>query len=411
LPEEKLYLRELARTYMEYASLPVMQERVRLWTRHNKLEGERPIVVLDIDSFIDDVLPKGKCTTPAAVEIEKYLSTWIFNHEKFDDDKVIPPLYPVYMKFEYDEFGIKHRIDNAVDMNGRSLGYHVEQVIDVIASDMHKLKHSEFYYDREYTQAKLEFVSDILGEIMPVKLVNDNLMINLIPTKKVVHLMGQESMMISLLDEPDEFHKLMDFVTTDIVNHMKWQEENGLLTPNNSYELPIHTGNYGFTDELTPSDPPKLREMWINNNSQATICISPRMHEEFIFPYYYRISELAGLTYYGCCEPVQAIWDSCVSRIPRLRKVSISPWCDERIMGEALSDKKVIYSRKPSPNNIGLDSFNEEGLRESIRATLQYARDCKLEIIFRDIYTLKGDWTRGRKTVAITRELIDQMWQ
>jgi hypothetical protein len=39
---EKEYLRNLAKKLLDYARLPVMAERKRLWYLHNRLTGERP---------------------------------------------------------------------------------------------------------------------------------------------------------------------------------------------------------------------------------------------------------------------------------------------------------------------------------------------------------------------------------
>jgi hypothetical protein len=146
-------------------------------------------------------------------------------------------------------------------------------------------------------------------------------------------------------------------------------------------------------------------------NSQESVGISPGMYSTFIFPYYRDIADRFGLVYYGCCEPVHAIWDSYVSQLPHLRKVSVSAWCNEEFMGEALRGSRVIYSRKPSPNFIGVGTdFDAEGFRQHIRNTLRAARGCTLEFIFRDVYTLSGDRTKPGRAVEITRELIDEMW-
>ena len=108
------------------------------------------------------------------------------------------------------------------------------------------------------------------------------------------------------------------------------------------------------------------------------------MYKRFVFPYYRELAAEFGQVYYGCCEPVHEIWDACVSQYPNLRKVSISAWCNEEYMGEALRHSPVIYSRKPSPNFIGVgDNFDTEAFSAHIRKTLTEARDCHLEIIFR----------------------------
>jgi hypothetical protein len=134
------------------------------------------------------------------------------------------------------------------------------------------------------------------------------------------------------------------------------------------------------------------------------------MYKDCVFPHYQRLAEEFGLVYYGCCEPVHDIWDNCVSKLPNLRKVSISPWCDEKFMGQKLRNSKVIYSRKPSPNFIGIDKFDKHGYLEHLKSTLKAAKDCTLEIIHRDIYTLDGDKEKPSRAIKLARRIIDDKW-
>jgi hypothetical protein len=136
------------------------------------------------------------------------------------------------------------------------------------------------------------------------------------------------------------------------------------------------------------------------------------MFEEFIFPSCLEIAKRFGLVYYGCCESVHAVWDRCLSRLPGLRKVSVSAWCDEEFMGRALAGSKVIYSRKPSPNFLGVGKeFDEIGFTQHLERSLAAAQGCTLEMIFRDVYTLSEDLTKPGRAVRIARDLIDKNWK
>jgi hypothetical protein len=171
----------------------------------------------------------------------------------------------------------------------------------------------------------------------------------------------------------------------------------------------VGSGSYGFTKELpkTQSDSPQLQDLWVNINSQESVGISPDMFGEMIFPHYKRLAEAFGLAYYGCCEPVHDVWDEYISTIPNLRKVSISPWCNEEIMAEKLCGQKVIYSRKPSPNFIGVDKeLDGVAFRAYIKKTVDLTNNCKTEFIFRDIYTLKGNAGKVKTAVEIVRGLL-----
>ncbi len=81
-------------------------------------------------------------------------------------------------------------------------------------------------------------------------------------------------------------------------------------------------------------------DMWGFGESQETTQVSPSMFEEFIFPYQLPILERFGLNCYGCCEPLNKRW-YLIKKIPRLRRVSISPWADLHDMAEKLGSNYI----------------------------------------------------------------------
>lgn len=413
--EEKTILRELAKKQLEYSNLPIMQERANLWYDHNSLNGTKPLIVMEMLLFENDLLPKPRCHSPAAREIEMEINRWITNHQCIDDDKVVPSYYTINWRIYIRQFGLDFHQKHAKDTNGKDLGYSWEHKIHDLKKDFDILKPSIYSVDKEYTKAWKAFVEEIIGDILPVRIKNNSLDWFISPSMKIVHLMGLENMMYSIMDYPEEMHRLYRFITDDIIRFLKWQEKEGLLVLNNENDY-AGAGSYGFTRDLpgkgyVEGNPVTPRDMWVNMNSQETVGISPSMFEEFILPYYSELAENSGLVYFGCCEPLHDIWERAISKIPNLRKVSISAWCNEEFMGEALRSSKVIYSRKPSPNFIGVEkNFNEEAFRNHIIKTLNAARGCSLEFIFRDIYTLWGDNSKAGKAVKITRELIDKLW-
>ena len=412
--KEKEYLRELARKQIEYANLPVMENRKKLWYDHNSLKGERPVIVMEMRTFEDEMLSDLKCESTVTKKIEKNLKRHIVNYEQINDDKVVPPYYTVNWEIEINEFGIAIERKYGKDSKGKNIGYAEEHPITNLKEDISLLKHSQFDVDRDYTMALKEFAEDIFGDILPVKIKNTSLQWHVTPSAKAIRLMGLETMMFSMMDYPDEMHSLYNFLKEDIMNYIKWQEKEGLLTLNNGNDY-TGAGSYGFTDELPTAEYKntgnvKAKDLWGNMNSQSTVGISPEMFGEFIYPYYYDLAENFGLVYYGCCEPVPDIWDNYISNLPNLRKVSISPWCDEEVMGEALKSENVIYSRKPSPNYVGVGNFDKKGFVKSIKDTLKAAENCSLEFIFRDVYSLNGDLNKPGKAVKITRQLIDELW-
>jgi hypothetical protein len=237
----------------------------------------------------------------------------------------------------------------------------------------------------------------------------------LTPTQLVVNLMGMENMYCAMMTEADDFHRRMRMVTGDLKRCLRWQEEKGLLVLNNGNDY-MGAGSYCFSDELPGADyssgAVRSRHLWGHLNSQESIGISPDQFAEFVYPYYEELAKEYGLVYYGCCEPVHAYWDASLSRLPNLRKISISPWCDEEIMGERLAGTTVIYSRKPSPNFIGIKAeFDEEAFTAYIQKTASAVNGrCKAEFIFRDIYTLRGNLKKARQAVDIARRAAETMY-
>jgi hypothetical protein len=145
--------------------------------------------------------------------------------------------------------------------------------------------------------------------------------------------------------------------------------------------------------------------MWCLTESQETVGVSPEQFEEFVFRYQLPIQERFGLNCYGCCEPLQSRWHV-VKRIPRLRRVSVSPWADQRKMAEALQDD-YVYSRKPAPSLLAVPHIDEDAVRADIRETLDITKGCVVELVMKDNHTLGHNPDNIVRWVRIAREEID----
>ena len=165
-------------------------------------------------------------------------------------------------------------------------------------------------------------------------------------------------------------------------------------------------GSYCFTNELQDGiEQAKLKDLWLFMDSQETAGISPAMYRDLVFPSYQKLMNHFGLISYGCCEASHPIWDNCLSSIDHLRKVSISPWCDEEFMGERLRGTGVTFLRKPPATILGMNTPNldEEETLRCFRKTGKAAQGCKLEIIQRDVYTIGSNPKKVRRFVELAR--------
>ena len=114
--------------------------------------------------------------------------------------------------------------------------------------------------------------------------------------------------------------------------------------------------------------------------------LSPAMWEEFVLEYHLPFLERFGLNCFGCCEPLHDRLEILKSRVPRLRRISISAWADRAIAAESLQDQ-YIYSWKPNPAHLAAIHFDAEALRRHIRETLEITRGCVVEMILKDTHT------------------------
>ena len=407
--DERAYLRDLAKQQRELSQLPVMREREALWYAHNAAEGPRPMISVEEGHYWKEMAPEMKCTDPLHREMEYQLLNQIHRVEMIGDDRVTPDFYELRYTV-YDKIcGLgQAEVRGDVRASDGTAGYHIVPQIEVIEEDFDKLRPTVFRYLKDEVEGKKARIEALIGDILPVRPVNCSNNWGPSPLRSIIGFMGMENAYMSMAAEPEEFLRLMEFVTDDALRLYRWEEEQGHMFLNNGNTL-IGSGNWCFTRELPRQDfTGRVRSVdtWIHMNAEEACDISPAMFRELILPSQKRLAREFGLIYYGCCEPVSKFWDHGVSEIENIRKVSISPWCDERFMGERLAGKKIIYSRKPRDYMyIGSQAgFDEEAFRKNIRETIAASRGCKVEYIFRDVMTIHGNGAKVKRAVEIVRE-------
>ncbi len=115
--------------------------------------------------------------------------------------------------------------------------------------------------------------------------------------------------------------------------------------------------------------------------------VSPQMHEEFALRYEKRWLEQFGLNCYGCCEPLHNKIDI-ISSIPNLRKASISPTANVEKAARDMGNK-YVFSYKPNPAILVTDKWNPDELRKDLKLILEKIRGCVVEVIMKDISTVR----------------------
>lgn len=410
---DRQILRDLAKKQLDISQHPEMQKLKKEWTLHNDCKGTRPMITVELYTFSGEIIPPLlKCEGEWARQIEARLYSNYVNFKLFGDDTPVLDYFPIYYDTKFIPFGIEFKtIHSKSDQN--SLGHKFVEVIKDLKKDKHILKKSEFSIDKTAHLKTMDALNDIFGDILPVRLTGQSLYCTL--TQDLVHLMGMENFFISLLDYPEEINTVLSNLADDYIEYYKALEREGVILPTTGGQL-LRQGSFCYTEDLPGYDelekrPLSSKDVWGFMDSQETVGVDPEIFKEIVFPAYKKVAEHFGLLSYGCCEPVDPIWESCISTLENLRKVSISPWCNEEYMGRRLCGKNIIYHRKPSPNFLGVGKdVDEEAVRSHIRKTLNAAKGCHLEFSQRDVYQINNTPEKVKRYVSIIREECENFY-
>ena len=125
-----------------------------------------------------------------------------------------------------------------------------------------------------------------------------------------------------------------------------------------------------------------------------------------------RLVKRFGLLSYGCCERVDAIWSDYLSKWENLRKLSVSPFNNEDLVGEYLRGSRVVYYSKPRAELVTVPgAMDEDAVHKDFKRICQAASGCLFEIGQREVMTLCGDLQRGKRYVEIAKECVERYWR
>ena len=404
--KEKSRLRDLAKQQLHLAHSPAMDEIYkRQWDINTGTGGTCPVVRIETEGLVNDLVPINtiECETPVARTLEHKMLFFMNHHKLTGDDRLVPKTYQLEWIVNIDPYGFP--IQKEVDEH--SHGFKIHHAIKSIEEDFHKLKPLSATVDRAGTQNFRAVVEDTIGDILPVEMAGWPKGITFL-TRCLLDVISMEDMYRALYDEPEGIHRLMEYMLGNALALMEFYEKEQIMYINNG-ATDMGNSTYPMTTDLPApgySGVPRLIDMYLRTDSQETVGISPAMFREFFLPYYRRLCERGGLWYYSCCEPVHDIWESSLSGIKNIRKVSISKWCNEEIMGKHLANKPIVYSRKLDALFLGGGvSLDEQGLAKYIKDTMRHAKGCQIEFLSREIASIYGNTAKLRRAVDIIRAI------
>lgn len=375
-------LHRLAERAAAIAEHPDNVERRNAWYALDGGSDRRPIVIAEFEGVQRDKpspLPDSdlECEDDWARRYERQLRANIYRFEVLRDDHVFEPYIQLGWRISKSNYGVEpvqHYGDNEGHLGSRRW----DAPIADLDADFHKLKPRTFGVDREGTLAEKARLESVFGGRLGVR-IRGNPFWTMGMTHTAIDLIGLENLMLAMYDNPEGLHRLMAFLRDDRLAFSEWLVREGLYNLNNENDY-IGSGSFGYTRDLPvvdrdEGDPVRERDLWVLLESQETVGVGPEQFDEFVFQYQEEIGRRFGKVYYGCCEPVHLRWDA-IKRLPNVARVSVSPWCDQEAMAEACGDQ-VVFSRKPNPTLVSTERFDEDAIRQDIRATVDAAKGCR----------------------------------
>ncbi|GHU64905.1 hypothetical protein FACS189447_02820 [Spirochaetia bacterium] len=408
LDNDRLILRELAKKTAEIASLPIQEEKKRLWRALNGLKPERPMVTISqvcwSEMNIDNKLTL-RCQDKECRSYENNLRRLLFQWEYFPADMVVVPYIGVSKAIGNTGFGISVEEDTiATSETNDVVSHHYENQFKSM-EDVEKVKIPVITYDEKETARRLDLASWLFDGIIPVRLEGyDPSYLSI--WDKIAMWMSVEDALYAIIDQSDMIHGLVKKMLDAYMIMLDQMEDKGLLC---GPQPGVHcTGAY--TDELPAPgynpDKPRTKDLWMFSMAQMLATVSPAMHEEFDIDYLKPICERFGMVYYGCCEPLHHKIDI-VRKLPNVRKISMSPWADKEKGAEAIHGD-FVFSNKPNPAFAASPSFDGEHVRKDLKETIEICKryKCPVELIFKDISTVRHEPLRLQQWEKIAMETV-----
>lgn len=391
---DRTIVRDLAHRVAEIAADPVQEERRRIWYAQNALRPIRPPVFISPEGSWVELIPDDllECESALARGIELGLRRRVYPHEHFGDDQVVDADYRVPYAVTSTGWGVEPAVRHPEAQRG---AYVWDAPIETLA-EIERIETPTATHDPEESARRLAWHQELFGDILRVEL-HGRWWWALGLIDEWTRLRGITRTFWDMAEFPQMVHAGMRRLMEGRLAWIEQLEALGVLSLNNGNDY-VGSGGFGYTDELPQADfagHVRLQDLWGFTEAQTMSEVSPAMHEEFVLPYQLPILERFGLNCYGCCEPLDRKLDFLLARVPRLRRVSISPWADVRRSAEKLGGR-AIFSWKPNPAALAGVQFDVNAVRAEIRETIAIAAEhgCALEIILKDTHTCNHEPAR-----------------
>lgn len=405
--QDKTILQDLARELAAIAALPVQKETAALWRRKNRLESCRPLVYVDEipwhEMNVDDELTL-RCTDERCHGVEQALRRTLYRWRHFPVDMVLRPEIVSPFVFHDTGFGIGWGEGARHSGQARGAAGYVSSINSL--DDVARITVPQITPDWEATEARREFLSAIFEPLLPV--VPRGLCHQwFAPWDALVTVYGIEKLYIDMFDQPALVEATVARYVDAAQQRLDQLAAHGLLSVGYNNHR-VGSGGLGITDELpTPEQAPDRVEpvhQWGTSTGQIFSEVSPEMHEQFCLQYERPYLERFGLSCYGCCEPLHNKL-GILRSVRNLRRISMSTWIDVDTAAQNVGTD-YIFSFKPNPALLAGETWNPGLVREYLAGVLEKTEGCHVELILKDLHTLRGEPQRLWEWAEIAMELV-----
>ena len=408
---EKTVLLRLGEEIAGIAALPVHREKARLWTALNDMKSVRPMVWINEipwhEMDVDGELTL-RTTNVWARELEQKMRRTIYQWKHMPADMIVNDYLECPLAIHSTDFGIIEdveivRTDDRSDIYSRRFNIQIREPEDISKIKMPRVTHHE-----RTTAVVYETMTELFKDLLPVRKVGQT-HIWFTPWDYLIRWWGIQEMMLDLMMRPDMVNAAVErMVDAWMAELDQFVALNALSLDNNNTR--IGSGGYGYMSALPGEkyDADKVRpfNMWGCSNAQIFSHISSEMHWEFALRHELRWLERWGFTYYGCCEPLDNKLVN-MSRIPNLRKISVSPWAALDNIVREVGDRYVL-SVKPSPAVFAGTNWDPARARAALEKVMDATRGmCHVEIIMKDISTVGYHPERLWEWEKIAMEVVE----
>lgn len=400
MTDEREYVRELARKIAEIAASLENQRIMQRWRDVNGMRkpDRYPVWCRPTGALWPQLLPEDSlvCKDPWLRAVEYGFKQTLVKND-IGDDTPVEDYFAVGAALEFDP----------PNMWGVDIGRHDSSTPDgawaydpplKTADDFDKLRIPNVSYNEKNTQEALSHAHDVLGDILPVKLVC-GVPINATLCSTAADLRGLGEMMMDMIAEPELMHRLMSYLRDSALNIMHQVLGMGIMTPNN-------IGPMQLSDPIGPAPEDgkiSYKNMWVGANAQEYEQVSTAMWKEFLLDYQRPIMDQFGWAAYGCCENLTHKMEG-VLTIPNLRVFVSSAWTDLDKVVELVGSNYVIMWRQKATDVVFPDDVSD--IKRHLEDGLRKLKGCYVQIVLRELQTLAGHpdrlhvWTKLAKDAA-----------